>query len=237
MENNLCYLIWKNSGKPEHKFTKHKKNNGNCATCGSKLNTESAALKSEAVGTDFSRQSDFLPFGDYICEPCAWLYSYPKETHRNVIAFEDRVIWPMISSDSATEERPTWAYILNYINQNYNKSTKIVGLMTTDPKPRLWPMTESVTIHNFGLYVHCSDYNISEFINFSLEDCIEISSYVSDLISDGFSKISCLNGLLKDYKRVKKDISSSLKKENELKKMRLNNAFIPALIISRKRGK
>jgi hypothetical protein len=165
-------LFHKNSGSPPHIF-KAEPCSGHCATCG-EICTEGVPSKL-LVGTSFGRQSDFLKFGDHVCAACAWMYSFPKETHRNVIAAGDKIWWPMISHDSATEKRPAWLDVLKKI-AHMPEDTVVLGVLTTDPKPRLWPMTQPMTVEKFGLYVHCTDYDVSEFREFSLAECLAVAT-------------------------------------------------------------
>ncbi len=222
-------LFWQNSGRPGTKF-KLEPTTGYCATCGATL---TQGVPNETLAGDaFSRQSEFLAHGSHACEACAWMYSFPKETHRNVIAVDDKIWWPMIGHDSATEDRPTWYQVLTDI-ATLPPDTPCIGVLTTDPKPRLWPMTQQRTLGDFGLYVHCPDYDISEFRRFSLSDCLKACELIIQCLSLGFSKQACLHGLYTDLKKVNKiGVTKVVSLEEHLREIRHTEYFLPSLLVS-----
>ena len=114
------------------------------------------------------------------------------------------------------------------------KETPVIGVMTTDPKPRLWPMTQEMTVGNFGLYVHCPDYDVSTFLTLSIETILEYSKFLNDLLNMGFSKKACFYGTLGDKKRAKKDVLRLLRIESTLKEMRCSDGFVVSLLVSGK---
>lgn len=222
-------LIWQNSNHPAHKFTTEEAS-GYCATCGVQI-TQGVACDTLA-GDAFSRQSEFLAHGTHVCEACAWLYSFPKDTHRNVLAAGNQVWWPMISLDSATSERPAWYQILSVII-HYPADTPCIGVLTTDPKPRLWPLTQQRTIGDFGLYIHCPDYDISEFRRFSLQECLTTCDLLIQCLSLGFSKQACWHGLFSDLKKMNKiGMQKVVGLEARLREVRHTNHFLPSLLVA-----
>jgi hypothetical protein len=221
-------LLWDNSGKPQHKFTEESVQ-GFCACCGAPI--QYGAPVSEIVTDTFARQSDFMAHGTHICGSCAWMCTNVKVTHRNVIAAGTEVWWPMIGHDSATDDRPSWYDVLRIV-ANMPAETPVIGVITTDPKPRLWPMAQQRTVSDFGLYVHCPDYDFSEFVIFDIQECLEIADIITPLMAEGFSKRSCYFSVLSDMKKVKKNPLEFLKKEVQLKELRKSPAFIAALLIA-----
>jgi hypothetical protein len=225
-------LLWENSARPLGKY-KLIEVRGYCATCGQEL--QHAVAASSLAGDAFSRQVEFLN-GEYVCEACAWMYSKPTETHRNVFAVGDKIYWPMLSHDSATKERPSWYEVLSEASK-LEADTPCIGVLTTDPKPRLWPMTRQRTLRSFGLYVHCSEYDVSEFRTFNLASCLALCEVLSHCLVLGFSKRACAYGLLTDLKKVTKlatklgaDKVFSL--ESQLKAVRGEAYFLPSLLIA-----
>jgi len=217
----------------QHKFTESQ-GSGFCATCACKIDGV-AVEKEQLQGEAFSRNSDFLKFGNYVCLDCAWMYSYPKITHRNVLACNDWCLWPMISHDTATEERPSWLNALQLF-ASFDKEAEAVGVLTTDPKPRLWPMTNTVTRDDFGMYIHAPDYNTSSFVSFSLDECLDdCVPLIMKAMELKFSKRAIYNGLLGDFNKAKKDLCGIMALEKEIAKIRSSNAFLPALMASGQR--
>ena len=225
-------LVWENMGNPPHKYNTSKVA-GYCACCGVKIEGD-FALSRDVLGTTFGRYTGSITFGTHICNSCAWFCSFPKQTHRNVIAAGNDVWWPMISRDSATEERPSWFDVL-YAIKEMKPDTPVIGVATTDPKPRLWPTVQEMTVGNFGLYVHHPDFDVSDFFKLNINRVIDYSIFISELLSQGFSKKSCFFSVLNDIKKVKKMPLELLETEKILKKMRGNPEFILALLISSKK--
>lgn len=222
-------LFWKNSGLPASKF-RLEPATGYCATCGDNL---TQGVRNETLAGDaFSRQSEFLAHGSHVCEACAWMYSSPKDTHRNVIAVGDKIWWPMIGHDSATDDRPTWYQVLTEV-ATMPPNTPCIGVLTTDPKPRLWPMTQQRTLGDFGLYVHCPDYDISEFRTFDLNECLATCRLIIECLSLGFSKQACWHGLFSDLKKVNKiGVDKVVALEAQLREARLTPHFLSSLLVA-----
>jgi hypothetical protein len=225
----MIELLWKNSGNPEHKFKKAE-HSGLCACCGCEIRN-SGVCTADIISEAFSRHSEFISIGTHVCDACAWMFSYPKESHRNVLAVGDSAYWPMIGHDSATLERPSWLDLLRSL-KNEQEGTRAWGVMTVDPKPRLWPMSHEVTLGDFGLYLHWPDYDLSEFVRFDLYECLEIAEFITSLMQKGFSKRACFFSVVSDMKKAKKDLSFVLEAEKKLKIFRKSSAFMPALMIA-----
>jgi len=151
------------------------------------------------------------------------------------LACDDWCLWPMISHDTATEERPSWLNALQLF-ASFDKEAEAVGVLTTDPKPRLWPMTNTVTRDDFGMYIHAPDYNTSSFVSFSLDECLDdCVPLIMKAMELKFSKRAIYNGLLGDFNKAKKDLCGIMALEKEIAKIRSSNAFLPALMASGQR--
>lgn len=182
------------------------------------------------VGPAFSNHSDYLRgYSAHVCIPCAWMYAFPKMTHRNLIAVPGRLWWPMIGHDSATLERPQWLSVLRDIVR-MPLEIPVAGVLTSDPKPRVWPRAEVCTVGSFGLYVHCPDYDLSRFLRLNLARLLDIASIIVMAIADGWPKKFILHGLYADMKRVRKDPSGTVRLEAELQLLRALPEFLPALL-------
>lgn len=226
--------------------------NGVCATTGEPI-SEGVPI-SEINNDSFSNHADFFQYSDHVSVWCAWWYSGVKETHRNIILMGNKVYFPMISlnpKDEPPEEkpdkkarnsfyslpplkpsdRPSWLGVFRNLSK-MPLETPCGGVLTVDPKVRLWPRTQLATVGNFGLYVHFPDYNLSEFVSFDLFKCLEICDFIISLLEQGYIKKTIANSLLGDAKKVKKDLISVLKLEKQLKELRSTKEFLPALLIS-----
>jgi hypothetical protein len=219
-------LLWENIGKPNHTYKRHFLES-NCACCG--IDIDVGVLVKDVIGTAAGRYGEYMPFGTYVCEACAWMCCFPLISHRSFIAFANKAYWPMISHKTISDERPSWYEVFKEI---VDMDVPCIGIMTTDTKPRLWPATKQCTTKNFGIYVHCLDYDISKFIYFNIRKCLDISYKISDILSLGFSKKAVLKSVLNDIKKFSK---RNLAIEQELKILRTLPEFIPALLITERK--
>ena len=221
-------LIWRNSKEPAHKYVEED-TEGYCATCAAPIST--------GVGTEqinnptFANHSEFFKFGTHVCRACAWLYGDPKRTHRNVLAVGDELWWPMISRESATEERPSWMELFRRL-ENLPPETPMCGVLTTDPKPRNWPRMRLSTAQNPGLYIHAPDYDIAVFRVLDIATVLGISMHVRTALLAGFSKLDIYHGLTRNYKRFVKSYREVRYTESALKQYREMPEFVPALLVT-----
>ncbi|ACL60549.1 hypothetical protein [Methylobacterium nodulans] len=84
-----------------------------------------------------------------------------------MLALGDRLWWPTITDPM--EDRPRWRGLLGQIGRTA-PGTPMTGVLTTDPKPRLWPRMQAATAGAPGLYVHAPDYDWSRWTSFELRD-------------------------------------------------------------------
>lgn len=221
-------LVWRNAGEPGHKYTEESYN-GPCATCAA---TCGVGVSTNHVNNPtFSNHAEFFKFGTHVCRACAWLYGDPKRAHRNVLAAGDELWWPMISVESATEERPSWLELFRRL-EDMDSELPLCGVLTTDPKPRNWPRMQLSTAGAPGLYIHSPDYDIAEFRTLDTKTLLAISSVVRSALLMGFSKLDCNHGLTRNYKRFVKNYGEAKDVEDALKQCRSAPEFVPALLIT-----
>lgn len=221
-------LIWRNAGEPPHKYAEEPYG-GLCATCGAP--TETGVSTDRINNPTFSNHAEFFKFGTHVCRACAWLYGDPKRTHRNVLAVGDELWWPMISAESATEERPSWLDLFRRL-PGYPPDAPLCGVLTTDPKPRNWPRMRLAAVAECGLYVHAPDYDVAEYRMPDVASVLGISMHVRTALLAGFSKISIYHGLTRDYQRFVKRYEEVKYTESALKHYRPAPEFVPALLIT-----
>lgn len=177
-----------------------------------------------------SGHADLFRFGGgYICLACSWLFLAGKGKPGNFIATPNSFEATVISMDSIVASKRPWRDVLIDLAK-MPACTPVAGVMTTDVKPRLWPRTRPATLGQFGLYIHCPDYDVSEWRNFSLTECVAITEMLRPMLAAGFSKASLWFGLLRDYARTAKTLSAAWAWESQLIKLRESPAFLPALI-------
>lgn len=224
------HIWYEAAGCPVQPNPVDRRENDCCASCGGAMSCGVASA--HFVGPAFSSHADFLRgYSTHVCLPCAWMYAFPKITHRNLIAVPGRIWWPMIGYDSATMERPQWLTVLREI-ADLPLDTPVAGVLTSDPKPRLWPRAELCTVGAFGLYVHCPDYDLSKFSRFDLAACIVAAETISRALAAGWSKRLVWSGLFADYRRAGKDPVGTAKLETIFQKLRPLPEFLPALLIA-----
>lgn len=223
-------LVYHASGEPPHKYVEEE-HQGSCATCASPL--AHGVDMAQINNPTFSNHSEFFKFGTHVCRACAWMYGDPKRTHRNVLCVGDELWWPMISVESATDERPSWMGLLALLfhePEDYPPGTPVTGVLTTDPKPRMWPRMRVGALGGFGLYVHAPDYDVSGWRDLDLGILRDVSGVVRDALLLGFAKTRIYHGLPGDYAKARKDPARIISLEEQLRLVRSWPEFVPALL-------
>ena len=236
VRSSLSQMVWRATGCPENKYEAVSTTDQNCATCCVALNGSGVYVE-DINNVTFTQQSDFFRFGNHVCPGCAWLYADPKRAHRGVLATSAEVYWPMISAESAANQgRLSWLDALRAL-QGLPQETVIAGVLTTDPKPRKWPRAELGTRAEMMLLVHNPDWDISGNVHFDLDRCLEIADFCGEVLDAGWSKARIRTGLYLDYARAAKAMDRTAAWEARLVKLRLDPAFVPALLVATKNKK
>lgn len=224
-------LVWRAAQKPEHKY-REEEYEGICATCAAEI--EAGILTGEINNKTFSNHAEYFKYGSHVCRACAWLYGMGKGNPGNIIAAGDEYCRPVISPDSATEERPAWLDLLERIRDSppEKKSTPVAGVLTTDVKPRVWPRMRVASVRDFGLYVHAQEYDISEYRDLDMALLLDATRPIREALAKGYSKSRIYHGLLSDFQRAKKDMKGVMHLEMHLQDIRDWPEFVPALIAS-----
>lgn len=221
-------ISWMGAGNPDHAFKKTVFT-GHCATCGGVIDGDAVHV-GEIDNPTFSNHADFFRFGGlHVCPACAWLFCAGKGKPGNYVATPESFESTVISMESVVACKRPWRDVLADIVKR-EASTPVTGVMTTDVKPRLWPRARTATVGRFGLYIHCPDYDVSEWRNFNLAECVAITETLRPMLAAGFAKASLWFGLFRDHNRTGKTLAASWAWESELIKLRASPAFLPALI-------
>lgn len=198
-----------------------------CATCGAHI-TEGVSSK-DINNPTFSQHGDFLK-GEWVCRGCMFMYKQGKAKPGNYLAVEDSGFNYL--AISSTGDKKSWHEMLIDLIE-MPEQTRVTGVLTADVKPRLWPRSNIATVGYFGLYVHSSDYDISEYREFDLQVCLDVIEVINQCLSLKFTKASIYQGLFGYHKIAIKDLTTTQELEAKLSPLRDNPAFIPALIIAR----
>jgi len=199
-----------------------------CATCAAPIKYGIPLAQIETPTT--ANHADYFRFGSkHVCPACAWLYAAGKGRPGNYIATPGRMEYTVISLDSVVTDKRPWVDALADVAA-MPPETPVAGVMTTDVKPRLWPRVRLATVGRFGLYVHASEYDVSEWREFGLHACIDLIGKMTAPLAAGYSKASLYHGLLRDYARSTRCLGSAWEWESQLAPHRSEPHFIPALI-------
>ena len=207
---------------------------GACATC--------AALIEEGVpfaprrgvnGIDnatFSGYAEYARWGTHVCAACAWLFGDPKRMHRAMLVVGDHGWWPTIAQ--TIEGRPRWRRALREIALA-PPDTPMTGILTTDPKPRLWPRVQLATCGAPGLYLHIPEQDISTWRAFDLRRIAVALAAVDRAIAAGATKTAALRGLWASPKLADKlGIGMVAALEDRLAPLRGEVEFSVAVVIA-----
>jgi hypothetical protein len=169
---------------------------GLCCTCGAEI-TEGVPFESRrgVVGINndtFSGHAEYARWGTHACRACAWLYGDPKRTHRAILVVGERGWWPTIKAEM--EGRTRWRDLLHEII-SAPPETIMTGILTTDPKPRLWPRAQLATCAASGLYVHIPDWDISRWLSFSVREVIDTLAVIDEAMASGVTKSQIVQGI------------------------------------------
>lgn len=225
-------VVWQGAGCPapneKYRVSEHA---GRCSTCGTQIDGDAVAI-AEIDNPTFSNHADFFRFGgSHVCLACAWLYGAGKGKPGNYIATPDKYEQTVISLESVVEDKRPWLQVIREI-ANLPPETLVTGVLTTDVKIRLFPRSQLRTVGNFGLYVHCPDYDISQQLDFDLSDLLTTIDLMIPVLTAGFAKASIWYGLGRDHARFSKSIEQCFGWELELSKHRKATYFLPALLMA-----
>ena len=220
-------IAWSAAGKPLHGYESLQVD-APCATCGFKGDL-GVSLKAIETPTT-SGHADLFRFGtQHVCPACTWLFAAGKGKPGNYIAAGERFEYAVISLESVVEDKRPWIDILRDLC-DLPASAPVAGVMTTDVKPRLWHRVRPASIGKFGLYLHCPDYDVSEWRSFDLRACLDLIEQMISPLTAGFAKASLYHGLLRDFSRANKDMAQAMHWEMQLHAQRTTPHFLPALI-------
>ena len=220
-------LAWSAAGAPRHRYSEEQCDIV-CATCATRILSGVPLVEIETPTT--ANHADYFRFGSkHVCAACAWLYDAGKGRPGNYIATPGSMEYAVISLESVVENKRPWIDVLADVAA-LPSDTPVAGVMTTDVKPRLWPRVRLATVGHFGLYVHATDYDVSEWRAFDLRSCLGLIEAMTPALIAGFAKASLYHGLLRDHARSSRDPARALAWDMQLAAHRAQPHFLPALI-------
>lgn len=203
---------------------------GLCGTCGAQI---SRGIPAGAVlGPGFSGYADYLRFGDYLCEACAYMHTLGRSKPGNFLLVGHRLLSPMISHASAKEAgRPTWLEAIAAL-QGEPGDTPVAGVLTTDPKPRLWPRARVSTAARPSIYVHAPDYDLSELVDLDPGAVLNLARIMAQALRLGWTKTDIYHGLYRNYRVASKRPTDLKRLEAALSPARGTPMYAVALLVT-----
>lgn len=204
----------------------------NCAYTGEDLLARDTALLSKTSNVTAA----FTLISDLICPHCCEAWNAPakppaKAFNRAFLATPERVLFPVISAESETPERPTWADALRYLDVSLPR----VALLTTDPKKRLWPFTRVSAGDSCWLYLHDPARGVSGNRVISLGQLRRVLNLIEVVYADGFSKPQIEQSLYLAQSLIPKlGLPAVSRLEAALAEYRTSPEFLPALLVAQR---
>lgn len=202
----------------------------NCNYAGDDLLDRNASLQSLTSNVTAA----FTLASDLICPHCceAWnagTKGPAKAFNRAFLATSRQILFPVISAESETPERPTWADTLRYADPDLPR----VALLTTDPKKRIWPFTRVSVGDSCWLYLHDPARGVSGNRIISLAQLRRTLNLIESVYSNGFTKTHINQSLFLAQSLIPKlGLSSITAMERDLAEHRSLPEFLPALIVA-----
>jgi len=204
---------------------------GDCAICGRWSDT--ACHRDDILDKTSANLTAIFELNDrLVCASCAEVWRKPKYWHRGICARPGIVVFPVISTESVTEDRPTWSAILRELPNDPRPRALI---LTTDPKKRVWPMAKVSQGPVASIYVHDTSRGVSGNYVVQLRDLVDCLELVEKAYSLGFSKSVIQRSLFDSMAAVRLiGFEQAIQMEQGIAAHREAPHFIPALIASQK---
>ena len=203
---------------------------GICSICGTTGNDH--YLRNDILDkTSANLTSIFDMLSPVMCRHCVAVWREPKKFHRAVYADSRVVLFPVISRDSVTDERPLWADVLRSMPVDQYR----VIILTTDPKKRTWPLARVSRGDRCTLYLHDPSRGISGNVHLSITRWRETLAVIEEAYTAGFAKPAISTSLYTSHKTATVfGLDRTRQLESALSALRTTPEFQPALIIAQK---
>lgn len=173
----------------------------------------------------------------YVSENAGRCFKSYRETSQQLMIFEDGTCYnPLISIDTARKrERTCWSELVREV-WPARKGQRVLILLTTDMKKRLWPNARVGALSDRTpvlLYDNATHLDTVAIIDW--EQMIQCLDLVESVYDVGFSKGAIREGLLSSYKTVEEvGIKASMALETALRLWRGKDEFSMATLIAQK---
>lgn len=200
-----------------------------CGHCGNSM--DRSVHIDDIVTPIFSGTKEYFS-SDTICYACAWMFS-TREMNKTIWAFHDGEKFQAFNPNVKPKDngRKQWLELLEEFRGVPN-DTPCCGVLSTDFKVRKWHLMRPATRANFGLVIHAPMYDMSEYVDFQLDEMFDLINLINEVRNKGYKPMSILKGLHNDFKRYANNYGRDFTHETTLQVKRKSPAFIPALLLS-----
>lgn len=201
---------------------------GHCSLCG--LTGDGQFLRDDILEKTTANLTALFDLNrSTMCAHCVAVWREPKKWHRGVYATADGVQFPVISRESATEDRPVWSDVLRAITD-----LSRVLILTTDPKKRVWPLARASSGQTACIYVHDPSRGISGNYWVNIPALTRALGIIETAYTAGFSKEAIQCSLFQSKTSQTYGLIATRALESEIAALRSSAEFIPALIAAQK---
>lgn len=206
---------------------------GQCGVCG--IQGQTGFFRNELLDVSSSNTTVLFPFNtQFICRYCVGMWKEPKKWHRSVFALPGKVQFPVISSDSEAQDRPTWSSVFRMLADTDPGIPRVL-VCTTDPKKRVWPRARVSSGPYAQIYIHDPSGAVSDNRTVLIRDLASCLALVEYIYSQGFTKEHIRKNLL-SYQKLCLNIGyiQASRLENLLSFWRPRPEFYPAVLVAQK---
>lgn len=205
---------------------------GQCGVCGTQ--GDGMYPRADILDTSGSNITTLFPANTpYMCRHCVALWHQPKHWHRGIFATTAATYFPLIAEgEQRTPERPLWRAL--FATPDRWQGTPCVGVLTTDPKKRVWPHARVSQGDRFLLYVHDPSRGVSSNRWVTWLDLAETLALVEQALSLGAYKSQITQTLYSPALLKIHGLAPLQRLEAALARARHTPEFVPALIVAQK---
>lgn len=204
---------------------------GHCSVCG--CPADNLLLCAEVLDKITSNLCRLLPARQSgtpaaICPHCLAIWQQPKIWHRSILATEDQVLFPLISGEFSSDDRPQWNRALRHLDPDQER----VAVLTTDPKKRVWPRARFSVGDQLAVFVHAPDWGLHTILQISLARTLALLDFAEIGLALGISKTALRQSILPQLRLSDPQYRLKLAIERECARARGSAELAIALLIA-----